>query len=462
MNYKAIIKYLFVRKAECRLGLSRTPKASIYALIAVPEKGEPCTVYAGAGAGLPLFARFLAPALVYTDLGSVPVFVTTGELGEYDNAEKWIDEHERNIIPPGVTSDQIVSEFSTFGTAIYAATVLKTVRDNALVPHEKERQIISLSAPLWNIAKLYSKYLKKSFILWRIAFDSSVLGLVNDGCIQRLFNCHISCDDLKGDPQVSAKIIEQYVNKLAQNDSEIPVIVYSPKPDFSMPEGFSLSLYRLQKPPAVNGVPEFCHEAYANAWFGSSEMNFLPSESFRAARRSEIRMHSLRSIVSTGAIATLALLVLLLGADLFLRIVGSHYHGPMERLQTQAAIMKAAETHHRNLLQIFRDKLQFTTERSRVTGLVSDLQTVFPENAWAEEITIALIGRDKYQCDIQAVTPASGLIGTTLENLGKVAGMSDARLVSSEQIRLADGKRDMRFKMKSQWQNIGKSGQKKP
>ena len=459
MNLKAVFKYLFIRKAECRLGLSRTPRAKVYALVALHEKGETSIIWAGQG--LPLPVRFMAPPVIYSDLGTAPVFVTKGELGD-QNAEAWIDANEKIIIPPGVESDKIVSEFSTSGTMIYAATVLKSIRDQAAEPPEKERAIISLSAPLWNIAKLYSKNLNRPFVLLRIACDGSVLGLVRNSRLEKLLNCYISCDDLTKDSQESAKIIEQYVNKLAQNDAEMPVVAYSPEPDFSMPEGFTLSLYRLQKPPMIKNLPEFCHEAYANVCFNGQEMNFLPFETVKKASRLETLMHSLRSIMITGAIVTLALLVLLVGADLCLKIIDSHYREPLEKLQAQSAIVKVAETHHRDLLQEFRDKLQFTTERSRVTGLVSDLQTVFPENAWAEEVSIALIGRDRYQCDIQAVTPASGLIGTTLETLGKVAGMSDARLVSSEQIRLADGTKAMRFKMKSLWRNIGPSEQEKP
>jgi hypothetical protein len=434
----------------------------VYVLAAIPEKGEPSIVWAGKG--FPLSVRFLAPPVVYTDLGTAPVFVTTADLGDQD-AEKWIDSNEKMIIPPGVESDKIVSEFSISGTTIYAATVLKSLRDQAAESPEKERPIVSLSVPLWNIAKLYSKSLNRQFILWRIASDGSILGLVRKNRLEKLLNCYISWDDLTNDPQQSAKTIEQYVSKLAQNDSEIPVVAYSPEPDFSMSQEFSLSLYRLQKSPVINGVPEFCHEAYANvccARFGSQEMSFLPIEAARKAHRIEERMHSLRSIIATGVMVTLGLLVLLIGADLCLKIVDSHYRGPMEKLQVQAAIVKVAETHHNDLMQKFRDKLQFTTERSQVTGLVSDLQNVFPENTWAEDLSIALTTHDHYQCDIQAVTPATGLIGTTLETLGKVSGMSDARLVSSEQIVLADGRKAMRFKMKSQWQYIGLSKQEKP
>jgi hypothetical protein len=431
----------------------------VYALAALPEKGETGILWAGQG--LPLAMRFIAPPVVYTDFGTAPVFLTTGNIGD-QGAEKWIDANEKTIIPPGVESDKIVSEFATAGTKIYAAIVLKSLQDQATEPLEKERPIVSLSAPLWNIAKLYSKNLNKPFIIWRISSDGSVIGLVRKNRLEKLLNCYISRDDLTNDSQQSAKTIEQYISKLAQNDSEMPVMAYSPEPDFSMPEGFSLSLYQLQKPPTINGIPEYCHEAYANACFGSQEMSFLQIEAARKPRRIEERMYSLRSIIATGVMVTLALLVLLVGAGLCLKVVDSHYRGPVEKLQAQVALVKAAETHHKDLMQKFRDKLQFTTERSRVTGLLSDLQNVFPENAWAEEFSIALTTRDHYQCDIQAVTPNTGLIGTTLETLGKVSGMSDARLVSSEQIVLADGRKAMRFKMKSQWQYIGLSRQEKP
>lgn len=459
MDIKALARYLFSRKRTCRLGLSRSTAASVYTLLSKSQSGETDIVYTGKG--LPLFIRLITPPVVYTDLGSAPVFVTTGELKDQD-AEKWIDANESAIIPPGVKSDRIASEFSVSGNKIFAATVLKSVREQCAVPLEKERQFASLSAPLWNVAKLYHKTLNRPFILWRIASDGSVLGAVMEGRVERLLNCHVNPDDLKKDPVESARAIEQYVNKLARNDSEIPVVFYSHEPDFSMPDAFSLSLYRLRRAPAIKGVPESCHESYANACYGGPEMDFLPAEKSRKARKAEAMMRSLKGVVSTGTIITFALLVLLVIADLTLALIGNKFSGPMEKLEAQATIVKVSERRQRGLLKSIRGKLRFSNERSRVTTLLSDLQGVFPENAWAEEVTISLVGNDKYQCDIQAVTPESGLIGKTLETFGSTAGISDARLVSSEQVKLTYGKTVMRFKMKGLWQDKISAEEEKP
>jgi Tfp pilus assembly protein PilN len=344
-----------------------------------------------------------------------------------------------------------VTGYAIHGDTISCATVTVDARDKFTGIIGKSFPLTSVSMPLWNIAKLYSKTVSGPFILWRIATDGSVLGLMKDGHLDKLLHCYAGADDIRNDPAASKQLIEQFVNSLADGNGEIPVIAYSPEKDFVLPSEPFLSFYKILAMPEIRGVPAFCHEAYANACFNGQDFNFLSHEVQKKAQLADRKMHSLRSLVSISILSVLGLAVLFLGLDGLFTIVDRHYREPMLKLQAETALVKAAERRHGRLAKAVVEKVQFSTQRSHVTQFLSALQNVFPENAWAESIAIALNGKDLYQCDILAATQSSGLIAITLENLSKVAGVSNARLVSSEQGTLRIGGKGMLFKIKCDW-----------
>jgi nitrate reductase NapAB chaperone NapD len=123
----------------------------------------------------------------------------------------------------------------------------------------------------------------------------------------------------------------------------------------------------------------------------------------------------------------------------------------MEVLRSQEVIVRAAEKRHETLMKQVAGKAKFATERSRVTNLLADLQTIFPEDAWAENITIANLDKNKFQCDIQAFAYSSGKVSMVLDSIRTIKGLSNARLVYSEQTLLPDKSKAIRFKITGEW-----------
>jgi Tfp pilus assembly protein PilN len=448
MKIKPLLYHFFSNKTTLRLGVSRTSRISVYALTIMPAKGKPAVIWAGKG--MPLWVRLIAPPVLHGDLGSVPVYEIKALLNGKDT-EAWIDANESTIIPQGVSPEQIVSEYATIGSAIYAATVLKPARDAAAAPPEQERPFVALYAPLWNLAKIYGAAINAPFILWRILSDGSTFGLVRDGHCEKLVNCHVSRRDLETDPEQSVQTVRQFVHSLSGKAPDLPVIAFTPENDFALPAAGAIPGITLLPVLRILHVPAFCHEAWANSCGNDQELNFISFEALQKTRKIEKRDRSLRSILRIGLLTVVALFLILAGADGVLRIVDKKYSGPMEQLATETAVVKIAEKRHGKLLEKVRDKLRFATERSRVTGLLSDLQSVLPENAWAETISITMLEQDRYQVEIVAVTTESGLLGDALKNFGAIAGVNDSRLVSSEQVTLPGKNRAVRFKIKGLW-----------
>jgi hypothetical protein len=448
MNIVHLITLLLKPSARLRLGVSRTSRISAYALAVADGKHPPRVIWAGRG--LPLWVRLIAPPVLHGDLGSAPVYTIKALLDGKD-AEAWIDANEPAIIPQGVTPEQIVSEYAAVGPDIYAATMSKQARDAAAAPPEQERPLVALHAPLWNLAKIYGAAMQGPFILWRISSDGSTFGLVRDGHGEKLVNCHVSRRDIETDPEQSAQTVRQFVRNLSGKAPDLPVMAFTPENDFSLPAAGAIPGITFLPIPHLPRVPAFCHEAWANGCGNDRELNFVSFEDLQKARRLEKRDRSLRSILRMVTLTVIALFLVLAAADGMLRIVDKKYSEPMEGLATQTAVVNIAEKRHDKLLEKVRDKLRFTAGRSRVTGLLSDLQTVLPENAWAETISITALEQDRYQVEIVAVTAESGLLGDALKNFGAIDGVNDSRLVSSEQVSLPGKSRVVRFKIKGLW-----------
>jgi Tfp pilus assembly protein PilN len=76
---------------------------------------------------------------------------------------------------------------------------------------------------------------------------------------------------------------------------------------------------------------------------------------------------------------------------------------------------------------------RFLERESMVTFLVTELQEVFPEGSWAEQVSVSEKDNNSYSLEIISMSSSTGDISTLLERLGKVAGVSDVRMLYSEQ-----------------------------
>ena len=64
------------------------------------------------------------PIAVHTPCNDITVSYITGNLNK-DNPDNWLDQNEERIIPPGFSSDQVLTEWDIQDNTIYSATITK-------------------------------------------------------------------------------------------------------------------------------------------------------------------------------------------------------------------------------------------------------------------------------------------------------------------------------------------------
>jgi len=448
MNLLSTLIAIFKRKATLKLGVSRTSDGSVHALIAV--YGSEKSVVLSSGANLSLAARLFCPPIVITGFGNIPVLLIAAEIGKED-PEAWIDRNEETIIPNGTTPDQVINDYVVDDKRIYSVTVSTDALTPSMGSPIDGTLVHALGVPLWNLSKLYGKEITTPFVLWSISAEGSVLGYVENGTLQRLVHCCIDCDDLCKSTEESMSAIEGLVMSISGGNKKIPLVLFSPEREFSLPQNCKFHDFTLKQSPSFKCIPHYCHEAYANAFFGDEGHNFMPFDMTQKAFRRNSQFNLFRSAVRISASVTAGLFLLFGIADGVLFTVSSHYREPMAKIKTEGDIVLAAEKKRDLLLKKFREKMKFETGRSHCTTMLSDLQTVFPEGTHAESISITEIDTSTWQCEIQAFSRSSSLISNVIDNLGKASGVSSARMTYSEQVTLPDKSKAIRFKVKCDW-----------
>lgn len=447
LEFGALIKTFLFPGRQLRLGLSRSSSGVVHVLVSHKPKGQAEII--SAGPGIPALARLLVPATACGDLDNTPVYLKSAPLGQQD-PEAWIDHHELDVIPQGTATETVVNEYSVHKGTIYSATVTKDALKKAAQCPDTAIFYAFLSTPLWNLGRLYGQTITTPFVLWRLSKNGSVFGLVRNGRCEKIVHSWIGTDDIGPD---TIKDINDTIGFLCNGETIKNVYLFSPDKSFKMLEGFKIPAYELNKVPnSFGGLPLYCHEAYSNACFGpDGDHNFVPFAEFQKTRKLESQAVKLMILIRFGLWLFIGSFALLGGIDFGLRAIDTKYRSPMEALQSQELIVKAAEKRHAVLMKQVGAKAKFATERSRVTGLLADLQTVFPEDAWAENITIADLDKNTFQCDIQAFAHVSRKVSDVLDAVRSLKGITDARLVYSEQVVMPDKSKVIRFKITCEW-----------
>jgi hypothetical protein len=439
------------RSAGFRLGVSRNGTSYVHALVIVDKRGACAPV--SIGAGVPPSVRLLVPRLACGDLAQAPVYLLAEPLGGRTR-EAWLDANESRIIPSGASADAVVNVTAVVDGTIYSATVMKKARDEAARPPDDGVQWFSLSMPIWNLARLYASKVKFPFVLWKLTAAGSVLGLVEKDRLARIINCWISTKDITENPTASASEMAGFISQMSSYHNGIAIVLFCPEPAFVLPPGFAVPGHEFAPQPEFTSVPRHCHEAYANACFGDgTEIDFLPIESSRKSR--ELYKQS-RRLFSTLRICIMALAASLLffgAVDLVFSTVNGRCRGQLALLQAQKTMVKASEKRHAFLMRQIKEKGRFAVERTRVTELLAMLQSVFPENAWATELSVTENSPGLFTVDIQASALESALINDVLRNVRDMRGGSNARLVSSENRSLRDNAAGVKFKITFDWRN---------
>lgn len=395
------------------------------------------------------------PRIVNTTFTDTKTVYIRCPLGS-ETPDAWLDRNEDRIIPSGFTPDQIINEWDEAANVLYTATVTKASY------HDYCRQLSalavlvrSISPPLRDLSHLYSKYYTEPFILWKISDKESVLGYVKNGALQRICNLWPCIDDCDQDPESVRAALAACARSLSDGDQVLAIIPVSGRNPDPLPKGFLIPGYELRKPPTIDGLPVWFHEAYACSLHTDTHLDFASfGDTQNAAVLEKKRRRFLRAFRTiTGTIAGIAALMLIIAASGW--GVQKMITRRIEPLQVYINQIRFHEQRLDSLKNRYTRQTQFFHRKSSVTFLMNELQTVFPDGICAEQIDINENELRQWKMDIIALSYSTSLIPQLLSNIEKIPGISQVRLLYSEQVATENGRRHAtKMKIECLWKYI--------
>jgi Tfp pilus assembly protein PilN len=338
---------------------------------------------------------------------------------------------------------------------LYSGTITKKSQEKALSRLRPDKLFIaSVSVPLWDLARLYAQYISGPFIVWKLWRNESILGFVERGRLCRLCNFWAGAIDIARKDTTIGTGLLRLTKSLARSEQQIKIVVC---PDGGNPaiSGHAVGAPELDfaAPPAIDELPPEFHEAYALALHEETHLDFaLLGQAFEARSFARSRVRALRAI-RTALVAmlfTAAALFVVKGATL----VGEHYvNAKMDPLRRHLTRYKTEQSRLESLRRQMEKKTRFVAQRSALTYPMTELQTAFPEGAWAEEIVFSEGAAESWNFSIIALSNSSNLIPELLKNISSIRGMEAVRMIYSEQTAMKDkaGQRAIKFKIEGNW-----------
>ena len=203
----------------------------------------------------------------------------------------------------------------------------------------------------------------------------------------------------------------------------------------------------------VPGVSECDHELYALACNNQSNINFLPFDKQQKAKSSLAIWENAAKWGKRSVCTLLIVLFTLLALHSSVVLLDRFNKESLAGVRKQLSLISEETSKRDSLITIFKEKAQFIENESTVTNLLSNLQSAFPDGMWAEEISITEIEKNKYRLDIRALAYSSSLIGPCVSNLQKLDGITNTRMVYSEQTNVQKGAKGIRVKIECLWSN---------
>ncbi len=392
--------------------------------------------------------------VVKTCVRDEPVFLVSDECAG-ESAERWIDRNESRIIPRGFTADQVITEWDKHGDTIFAATVTRVSLEKRRMLCQKRHLVPgSMTPPLWALARLYARCRSDDFLLWNIAATESVIGLVRGGYLRRLVTFWAGKRDLATGAIAIAEELKPLCKGLCGGEPISVIIVkgaHIRDCDNSLPyvQGFTYS-----EPPQIPGVAGEDHEVYALAIQEQTQVDYASIAETRAAAQ----VHASRALsLRIGKTAALAVCAASLLLGLFtggLQLAETFVERRIAPVRAQIDQVNSRRAHADSLRTQFDLKTRDITGESIVTCLLSDFQTVFPDGVWAEQIGVSETSPTAWSVDLLAVSYSTANIPALLKNLGAIKGITDIRMMYSEQTAVKENraeKKAVRVKVNCMW-----------
>lgn len=436
------------------LGVARDGERGSYVLVA--RRGDAHRVLY-AGSSLPALPGLARPMPIHADLGATPVTLLCEELRD-EEPEAWVDRNEERVIPRGLTADRVVEEWAEHEKRMYAATITKDAHARACETIRGDRFVpASLSVPLWDLARLYSAYIEEPFILLAPGEEGSVVGCVAHGRLQRLLTFWATRREFEADPDRTAHQLTPLCHSLARGDTRI--VVVAPSAGGSM-EGAKLAIegFEMVNAPEIEGVAPRYHHAYALARHEPTHLDFAPLDDTHAAtllERARYRALKVARAALAVVVAGAAAVGLAAGA---LAIAEATVARKLEPVRAEIATLERHTAVRDSLTELLGRKARFIGRESIVTSMLTELQTAFPEEIWAQRIALSEKGPDKWELDILAMAYSTATIPEMMKRLGRIDGVGGIRMLYSEQTKLGRGrnaKKAVRFKVSGEWEQGG-------
>ncbi|MFW5775541.1 MAG: PilN domain-containing protein [Chitinivibrionales bacterium] len=395
--------------------------------------------------------------VIHIDCGLTPVVYVNEDL-HGEEPEKWIDREEQRLIPRGLNSEQVVTEWDTNNQRIVAASVRADALEK-LAEAGKKRNLVfsSVSFPLMDCAGVYAKKGKNDFLLWDIGETGSMIGRVERGELTQLMMHWVGRKDLEREPEDSLSITVSLMKTLARN-SEIECIVPEHHKFISAiaESAENAGNILFVAPPAVACVAQPYHRAYALAMHEQTHADFAPFEHTRKAAAHDRSRSTMMAAARWAVVATLFIafgIGAAAGGIGIARVVTEKKISPVRAGITE---MNRVECSYDSLRQVFDKSARFLGRESVVTEFFSELQHAFPEGVWAETITLSEKDRSAWDIDIIAVSYSTASIPSLISRMEKINGVQDVKMQYSEQTQVGSKwrkKNAVRLKLVCSWEN---------
>ena len=441
-----IVKVLFTAPETLRLGVSGPPDKCTFVLVAMKSDGgaEPLAW----GAGIPLLLRMIVPVIFRTDIGSVPVHMMTASIGEED-PDAWIDRNEKECTPRGFSAEQVSTDYTVDGTDITVVSVVSEAGNGYCAQYEREGTVASLMLPLQGYAAAYRSISSDAWCIWKTGERGSLLGRIENGKVRDVCHFWADSDALRTRrEEVIAEVtpLLESVSGVGGKQVLIPNNGSEPTDDIIEIPGWS-----LLEEPVIPSIPSRYSEAYGNAIAEDSVPQLLPFVKRLKARGMLAAFHrTWRALRYTAA----ALLVLAAVAGIYSgagRIIEFRDRTVMREIDRNYAALTQARTRRDALLERVRKQSRFIAWESRLTELLGNFQTVFPEGVKMEEMVVAERDIGKWELQVRAFAVSSSLMQPSIDRMEKCSGIHGARLVYSEQAAGGKAGKGIRFRIEADW-----------
>jgi hypothetical protein len=368
-----------------------------------------------------------------------------------EDPDTWINKNEDKLIPPGFSSSEVYTSFAISGSTLYYCTIAQKQLDYLLQKCMHTFSPLTIAHPSQSLANHYKQYTGDSFILLSIDALSSTICLFKDNAVQSIFTLWPSYSDLKENDSESISYLKTSLEQIA-NGNNYKVIIRTHEP-LNMAELFvNTSMLTFISPPKIPGIPDSYHEAYTlAAKRDKSLITILPEiHSQNAVNKKHIWIQTLHWL-RRGIIGTSGILVLLLFVTGLVSIVQYSNKDNYAQYQQKSQIINSLLTKRHAHIVTLKSTESYLFKRSNFTHLISDLQTIFPEGMWAEEIFITGSDNHSQKIELRALSNSTGLLGSFMKLMHENKKFSNIRMVYSEQVMVKNTK-VIRTKIECEWE----------